>query len=119
VYKYIFFTNILKCLEERDMTKQQLSDLSGISISFLSDLTTGKANPSLEKMEDIANALEVSLPLLLESTDLDNETLEELSGKKFKSSLPAGFVRVCAVLPEHRAYIVRKWEQQARKKIKG
>lgn len=50
MYKYIFFTNVLKCLEERDMTKQELSDRSGVSISFLSDLTTGKGNPSLEKM---------------------------------------------------------------------
>jgi hypothetical protein len=28
-----------------------------VSISFLSDLTTGKANPSLKVMEAIANAL--------------------------------------------------------------
>jgi len=100
-------------LKERDMTKQDLSDRSGVSISFLSDLTTGKANPSLKKMVAIANALEVSLPLLLESTDMDTETLEELAGKKVKSSLPPGYVRICAVLPEHQAYIVRRWEQHA------
>ncbi|MCU7927548.1 MAG: transcriptional regulator [Candidatus Thiodiazotropha sp. (ex Dulcina madagascariensis)] len=119
MYKYIFFTNVLKCLEERNMTKQELSDRSGVSISFLSDLTTGKGNPSLEKMAGIANALEVPLPLLLESTDLDSKTLEELAGKKVKSSLAPGYVRVCAVLPEHKAYIVRRWEQQARTKKKG
>ncbi|WP_419606310.1 transcriptional regulator [Thiolapillus sp.] len=119
MYKYIFFTNVLKCLEERDMTKQELSDRSGVSISFLSDLTTGKGNPSLEKMAAIANALEVPLPLLLESTDMDTKTLEELAGKKVKSSLPHGFVRVCAVLPEHQAFMVRRWEHRARKKAKG
>lgn len=119
MYKYIFFTNVLKYLEEREMTKQGLSDRSGVSISFLSDLTTGKGNPSLEKMEDIANALEVPLPLMLESTDMDTKTLEELSGKRVKSSLPQGFVRVCAVLPEHQAFIVRRWEQHARKKDKS
>lgn len=118
VYKYIFFTNVLKILYERGMTKEELADSSGVSISFLSDITTGKGNPSLEKMEDIANALEVPLPLLLESTDLDNKTLEELAGKKMKSSLPAGYVRVCAVLPAPQAYIVRRWEEAARKKIR-
>ena len=50
---------------------------------------------------------------------MDTKTLEELAGKKVKSSLPHGFVRVCAVLPEHQAFIVRRWEQHARKKDKG
>ena len=68
VYKYIFFTNVLRILDERGMTKNELSERSGVSISFLSDLTTGKANPSLKVMEAIANALETSLPPLLTST---------------------------------------------------
>ncbi|EET0158848.1 helix-turn-helix domain-containing protein, partial [Escherichia coli] len=70
MYNLIFFTNILRLLEERDMTKQELSQKAGVSISFLSDLTNGKANPSLRVMESIANALDVALPVLLETTDL-------------------------------------------------
>ncbi|MBW9760766.1 helix-turn-helix domain-containing protein, partial [Escherichia coli] len=50
MYNLIFFTNILRLLEERDMTKQELSQKAGVSISFLSDLTNGKANPSLRVM---------------------------------------------------------------------
>jgi len=80
VYKYIFFTNVLRILDERGMTKNELSERSGVSISFLSDLTTGKANPSLKVMEAIASALETPLPLLLESTDLDKNTLDALAG---------------------------------------
>lgn len=80
MYNYIFFTNVLRLLDERHMTKKELSDRSGVSISFLSDLTTGKANPSLKVMEDIAQALETPLPLLLESTDLDKEALDALAG---------------------------------------
>ena len=49
MYKYIFFTNVLRILDERGMTKKELSERSGVSISFLSDLTTGKANPSLKR----------------------------------------------------------------------
>ena len=75
MYKVIFFTNVLRILDERGMTKNELSERSGVSISFLSDLTTGKANPSLKVMEAIASALETPLPLLLESTDLDKHTL--------------------------------------------
>ncbi|MTG60315.1 helix-turn-helix domain-containing protein, partial [Klebsiella pneumoniae] len=75
MYNLIFFTNILRLLEERDMTKQELSQKAGVSISFLSDLTNGKANPSLRVMESIANALDVALPVLLETTDLDEHSL--------------------------------------------
>ena len=80
MYNYIFFTNVLRLLDERHMTKKELSDRSGVSISFLSDLTTGKANPSLKVMQDIAKALDAPLPLLLESTDLDKDTLDALAG---------------------------------------
>lgn len=54
MYNYIFFTNVLRVLDELGMTKHDLADRSGVSISFLSDITTGKGNPSLKVMEDIA-----------------------------------------------------------------
>lgn len=43
MYDVLFFTNLLRLLDERKITKQQLADHAGISISFLSDLTNGKA----------------------------------------------------------------------------
>ena len=119
MYNYIFFTNVLRLLDERHMTKKELSDRSGVSISFLSDLTTGKANPSLKVMQGIAHALDVPLPFLLESTDLDKDTLAALAGGRAPQSLPEGFERVTAVLPEHQAFIVRKWGEAARKKYRG
>ena len=57
MYNQIFFTNVLRLLDERGMTKDRLADLAGMSVSFLSDLTNGKANPSLKIMESIAKAL--------------------------------------------------------------
>ncbi|WP_020405882.1 transcriptional regulator [Hahella ganghwensis] len=118
VYNFIFFTNVLRILDERHMTKNELADRSGVSVSFLSDLTTGKANPSLKVMEAIAAALEVSLPLLLESTDLDRETLEALAGGRVHTSLPTGFERVSVVLPEYRAFQVKKWGEETQKKLR-
>lgn len=118
MYNYIFFTNVLRALDELHMTKHELADKSGVSISFLSDITTGKGNPSLKVMEDIAKALQTPLPLLLEATDLDPTSLEALAGEKVPSSLPPGYERVAAVLPEHQAFIVKKWAEAARMKLK-
>lgn len=117
MYNIIFFTNILHILDEKGMTKSELAAKADMSVSFLSDLTTGKANPSLKIMESIGTALETPLPMLLESSDLDREALDAIAGGKMPQSLPKGFVRICAVLPEAKAYVVRKWEEEAKKKM--
>lgn len=117
MYNYIFFTNVLRILEELRMTKHELSERSGVSISFLSDLTTGKGNPSLKVMEAIARALDTPLPLLLEATDLDKATLDALAGGKAVSSLPPGFQRVSVILPDFRAFQARQWADEARKQL--
>lgn len=117
LYNYIFFTNVLRLLDEQQMTKKELSEKSGVSISFLSDLTTGKANPSLRIMEEVARALGQPLPLLLESTGLPRKDLELLAGGLTMDHLPPGYERVTTVLPEHQAFIVKKWDEAARKKL--
>ncbi len=97
-YDNIFFTNVLRILEERGMTKTDLSELSGVSASFLSDLTKGKGNPSLKIMESISTALDVPLSMLLESTDLDKEALEVLGANRIHNSgLPEGYERVSVI----------------------
>jgi transcriptional regulator with XRE-family HTH domain len=117
VYNQIFFTNVLRLLDERSMTKSELADKAGISVSFLSDLTNGKANPSLKVMELIAKALQTSLPELLEVTDLDRKTLDALAGEHFIHSLPEGYIRFTAILTEFQAFTVKQWDQQSRKKL--
>lgn len=117
MYNIIFFTNILRILDEKGMTKSELAAKADMSVSFLSDLTTGKANPSLKIMESIGTALETPLPMLLESSDLDRDALDAIAGGKMPQSLPKGFVRICVVLPEAKAYVVRKWEEEAKKKM--
>ena len=69
-------TNILRLLKETGLSKQGLAEKPGISLGFLPDLTNYKANPSLRIMEAISKAMDTSLPWLLESTDLDLESLE-------------------------------------------
>lgn len=117
MYKQIFFTNVLRLLSERGWTKKDLHEKSGISRSFLTDLTHGTGNPSLETMMAIADALEVPLTLLLEWTDLPREVMQMLHRGRAKTGLPPGYERVWAILPDHQAFIVHKWEEAARKEI--
>lgn len=117
MYNQIFFTNVLRLLEELDMTKNDLAHKAGISGSFLSDLTNGKANPSLKIMEAIAETLETPLPTLLELTDLDRATLDALAGGRAPRSLPEGFLRVSAILTEFQAFTARQWDQENRKQL--
>jgi transcriptional regulator with XRE-family HTH domain len=118
MYNEILFTNILRLLDERGMTKNELAEKADISNSFLSDLTNGIANPSLKIMEAIADALETPLASLLEHTDLDPKALDTLAGGKARRNLPEGYTRLSAVLPDHQAFIVRKWDEAARKKLR-
>lgn len=56
--------NIEKLLKEKKMRKQDLAEETGISVSFISDITNMKANPSIQNLSKIADALSVPLPLL-------------------------------------------------------
>jgi hypothetical protein len=70
-------------------------------------------------MEKIARALETPLPLLLEHHDLDAASLEQLIGQpQLPRSLPQGYERVSAVLPAAKAYVVRKWDEETRRKLR-
>lgn len=51
---------------DRDLTLRDVSESSGISIAYLSDLERGKLdNPTLDKLRQLATALQVSLNELL------------------------------------------------------
>ena len=117
MYKYIFFTNVLRVMDEKGLKKHELSDISGVSISFLSDLTTGKGNPSLKIMEQLADALETPLPLLLTTSDMDKETLDALAEGKLSKGIPFGHELICAILPDFQAFLVKQWAEEAKRKI--
>lgn len=117
VYYEIFMTNVLRLLDEKQITKQALAKKAGMSISFLSDLTNGKANPSLKIMASIADALDVALPSLLVATDAVPVVHEEAGAYRVKRRLPAGFALVSAVLTDYQAFSVRQWDEANRKLI--
>lgn len=117
MYIQIFLSNILRIAEERKMTMKDLALKASVSNSFLSDLINGKANPSLKVMESIARALETPLPILLDRTDLSSKDLAELADG-LTSGLPLGYERTVAILPPQKAFIVRQWDEEARKKLR-
>ena len=117
MYYEIFMANVLRLLDEKQMTKQVLAQKAGMSISFLSDLTNGKANPSLKIMTAIAQALEVALPTLLEAPE-EAPALRERVGKyRVTRQLPAGLSEVSAVLTDYQAFSVRQWDEANRRAI--
>ena len=100
------------------MTKTELAVGADISLSWLSDLTRGHANPTLKIMEKLALFLETPLTELLEHTDLDPVSLALLSEGNATKGIPNGYKRIMAVVTDHQAFIIRKWDAEARSKLK-
>lgn len=111
MYSEIFLYNLLRILRERGYTKAYLSDISGISPSFISELTNGKANPSLANLEKIAKSLDVPLHEMLLPENFNHKDLIYTRPE----SLPDGVVKITAILPAHKAFIVKKWEAEVKK----
>lgn len=118
-YNEIFFSNVLRILDERAMSQKELAERAGISTAFISDVAKGRGNPSIRTMEAISIALDVPLPVLLESTDLNRQALNELAGDKIPPSLPPGYQRVTVVLTDFQAYMATLWDEANRKKLRG
>ncbi len=119
MYDRIFFTNVIRILNERDMKVSELHRLSAVSVSFLSDLTKGKGNPSIKVMQQIAEALNVPLPLLLEN--VESQIWNDYYDKEVKRvipELPQGFEYVGAILPSEKAFRVAKWDKETREHLK-
>lgn len=50
---------------QKGLTREQLAEKAGISLRFLADVETGKGNISLNRLNDLAQALHIPLPFLL------------------------------------------------------
>lgn len=117
MYHDIFMANVLRLLDEKQLTKQSLAQQAGMSISFLSDLTNGKANPSLKIMAAIASALDTPLPDLLRTPDAAPAAAEPPGQYRVVRRLPQGLTQVAAVLTDYQAFHVRQWDAANRKTL--
>ena len=57
----IFRNNLKFYRIERGLTQEQLSELTGISTDYLSEIERGKKTPSFKRMELIAKAIDVEV----------------------------------------------------------
>jgi transcriptional regulator with XRE-family HTH domain len=94
--------NLVRLREELDLTRLELSARSGVSPAFLSDLASGRGNPSLKTLDALAAALGTTVPQLLVDQD----------------ALPAGYEHVSAVLPARKAALVQRWAEETAHKLR-
>ncbi len=117
MYEKVFFTNIIRLMEEKNISGSELCRISGVSQSFISDIRHGKGNPSIKTMGALADALSTPLPLLLEP--VEPEVWRQLGeDKEVTHNLPENFEYVAAILTSPKAFQVKQWDKEARNIIK-
>ena len=73
---------------ERGLRLKDVSEKAGISIPYLSDLERGRTNPSLETLQTLATAYEISVHDLLDPV--------EFYGEQTQAALPKGLAELVA-----------------------
>lgn len=64
--------------ESKQLSKNQLAKIAGISQSYVSDLESGKKNPTVEILEKICDALGITVIDLLSFPDTPEDKLSKL-----------------------------------------
>ncbi|KAM3116298.1 helix-turn-helix domain-containing protein [Phormidesmis sp. 146-33] len=62
--KQRFGQAVRKRRRELDITQEELAERAGVHRSYIANVERGEINPALENIEKIAEALEVSIPVL-------------------------------------------------------
>lgn len=112
-------------MQEREISKLELAQMADVSVSFVSDITNGKANPSLKIMKALADALNMPLPLLL--LDPNGELWTMLSSWSLKDrktdsalnsrKIEPGYEEIRVILPASKAYVVKQWAESGKRKV--
>lgn len=79
--------NIKKIRKDKNLSVNNLSKLSGVSLGYMSDLENNNAqNPTMDKLKAIATALNVEVEDFFKSEPLSEERLKELDESLDKES---------------------------------
>jgi len=68
-----FARNIKSSRLKRDISQEKLADLCNLHRTYIGSVERGERNISIDNIEKIAKALEVSPSVLLEDAKLNNE----------------------------------------------
>ncbi|MFZ7120701.1 MAG: helix-turn-helix domain-containing protein [Eubacteriaceae bacterium] len=74
--KYRIGIMLKKIRKSRSLTLKMLAEKSGLSISYISDIERNRANPSLERLNDLSQALDIPISVLL-GENLDYQTSQK------------------------------------------
>lgn len=88
----------LRC--RKNFTLRQLSEKTGYTVSFLSQLERGIKNPSLDALRAIAQALDVSLVSLMNNSDYTGRKPRRNRRRRRRERL----LRAAAGRPAHNAH---------------
>ena len=75
-------------LKEKGITQKALANKMATSLSYINELCTNKGNPTLQKIEEVARALDVPAYTLI--GDYDPKQLQEQIAKQ----MLAGFIPI-------------------------
>ena len=83
--------NIKRLREDKDITLRVLAKKLGISASFLSQIETGKASPSLSTLKNIADGLQVTVSSLIGDEEAVNKNpVVKESQRKYLKNIGKG-----------------------------
>lgn len=109
----IFATNVKKFLQYRKMTLKELSEKSGISLTFLTKTLNHCNNISLKSVGKISKVLNIPPELFFEH-DWDKNILDETDLPE-QPHLPDNYEYVSsAILNQFQAYRVKEWDKETR-----
>lgn len=63
---FLFGQAIRGLRQEKTISQEAFADMCGLHRTYISDVELGKRNVSLENIEKMANALDITLPKLFE-----------------------------------------------------
>lgn len=63
---FLFGQAIRGLRQEKNISQEAFADICGLHRTYISDIELGKRNVSLENIEKMANALDITLPKLFE-----------------------------------------------------
>jgi transcriptional regulator with XRE-family HTH domain len=69
IVKKLFGKSVKSRRFELGLTQEELANQSGLQRSYVSDVERGVRNPSLDSIERLAGALQVSIPILFQSPE--------------------------------------------------
>jgi len=87
--RILFGLKLRQLRQLRELSFQQLSKLTGISVSYLNEIERGKKSPKKDKLHDLAKALDVEVATLVDPTlDAAMMPVVDLLRSNFLNELP-------------------------------